>query len=65
MEEAAAALMTSETQVGDLPEVCLAQAIARTSPLDAHAVVSPAFRAATYSDQVWRAFLPRQLHEDL
>ncbi|AQK41632.1 Phloem-specific lectin [Zea mays] len=63
MEEAAVARTTSETQVGDLPEVCLAQAIARTSPRDACrcAAVSPAFRAAADSDQVWRAFLPEQL----
>jgi hypothetical protein len=61
MEEEAAAQTTNETQVGNLPEVCMAQAIARTSPLDARrcAVVSLAFRAATDSDQVWRAFLPR------
>ncbi|KAK8445939.1 hypothetical protein SEVIR_9G411800v4 [Setaria viridis] len=48
------------TQVGDLPEVCLAHAIALTSPRDACrcAAVSPAFRAAADSDHVWRRFLP-------
>ena len=51
------------TQLGDLPEACLAQAIALTSPRDACrcAAVSPAFRAAADSDHVWRAFLPPQL----
>ncbi|CAO2205739.1 unnamed protein product [Urochloa humidicola] len=51
------------TQLGDLPEECLAQAIALTSPRDACriAAVSPAFRAAADSDHVWRAFLPRDL----
>ncbi|CAL5010051.1 unnamed protein product [Urochloa decumbens] len=50
------------TQLGDLPEECLAQAIALTSPRDACriAAVSPAFRAAADSDHVWRAFLPRE-----
>ncbi|CAL4939335.1 unnamed protein product [Urochloa decumbens] len=48
------------TRVGDLPEVCLAHAIALTSPRDACrcAAVSPAFRAAADSDHVWRRFLP-------
>ncbi|PUZ41144.1 hypothetical protein GQ55_9G480100 [Panicum hallii var. hallii] len=48
------------TQVGDLPEVCLAHAIALTSPRDACrcAAVSPAFRATADSDHVWRRFLP-------
>jgi len=47
------------TKVGDLPEVCLAHAIALTSPRDACrcAAVSPAFRAAADSDHVWRRFL--------
>ncbi|CAL4922601.1 unnamed protein product [Urochloa decumbens] len=47
------------TRVGDLPEVCLAHAIALTSPRDACrcAAVSPAFRAAADSDHVWRRFL--------
>ncbi|CAO2186953.1 unnamed protein product [Urochloa humidicola] len=50
------------TQLGDLPEECLAQAIALTSPRDACriAAVSPAFRAAADSDHVWRRFLPRE-----
>lgn len=49
------------TKVGDLPEVCLAHAIALTSPRDACrcAAVSPAFRAAADSDHVWRRFLPQ------
>ncbi|XP_062192783.1 F-box protein PP2-B10-like isoform X2 [Phragmites australis] len=49
------------TQVGDLPEVCLAHAIALTSPRDACrcAAVSPAFRAAADSDHVWCSFLPK------
>ncbi|RLN03201.1 F-box protein PP2-B10-like [Panicum miliaceum] len=53
------------TQLGDLPEACLAQAIALTSPRDACrcAAVSPAFRAAADSDHVWRAFLPPQLDD--
>ncbi|CAL4996718.1 unnamed protein product [Urochloa decumbens] len=53
---------TAATQLGDLPEECLAQAIALTSPRDACriAAVSPAFRAAADSDHVWRAFLPRE-----
>ncbi|WVZ95062.1 hypothetical protein U9M48_040867 [Paspalum notatum var. saurae] len=48
------------TQVGDLPEACLAQVLALTSPRDASrcAAVSPAFRAAADSDHVWAAFLP-------
>ncbi|KAL6857002.1 hypothetical protein ACP4OV_018384 [Aristida adscensionis] len=51
------------TQVGDLPEECLALAIALTSPRDAcrAAAVSPAFRAAADSDAVWRRFLPDDL----
>ncbi|CAN6320030.1 unnamed protein product [Urochloa humidicola] len=51
------------TRVGDLPEVCLAHAIALTSPRDACrcAAVSPAFRAAADSDHVWRRFLPPEL----
>ncbi|KAJ1267264.1 hypothetical protein BS78_07G043700 [Paspalum vaginatum] len=49
------------TQVGDLPEACLAQVLALTSPRDASrcAAVSPAFRAVADSDDVWGAFLPR------
>ncbi|XP_062196042.1 F-box protein PP2-B15-like [Phragmites australis] len=52
-----------ETQVGALPEVCLALAIALTSPRDACrcAAVSRAFRAAADSDHVWHSFLPRDL----
>jgi hypothetical protein len=52
------------TEVGDLPEVCLAHAIALTSPHDACrcAAVSPAFRAAADSDHVWRRFLPPSGH---
>ncbi|RLM93581.1 F-box protein PP2-B10-like [Panicum miliaceum] len=55
--------MRVATQLGDLLEACMAQAIALTSPRDACrcAVVSPAFRAAADSDHVWRAFLPPQL----
>ncbi|CAL5033481.1 unnamed protein product [Urochloa decumbens] len=51
---------SDETQVGDLPEVCLALAIALTSPRDAArcAAVSPAFRAAADSDHVWGRFIP-------
>lgn len=64
MEEAAA-VGRAETQVGDLPELYLSQAIARTSPRDACrcAAVSPAFCAAADSDHVWRAFLPQQLEQ--
>ncbi|PUZ38783.1 hypothetical protein GQ55_9G223500 [Panicum hallii var. hallii] len=49
-----------ETRVGDLPEACLAHAIALTSPRDACrcAAVSPAFRAAADSDHVWGRFIP-------
>ncbi|PUZ50110.1 hypothetical protein GQ55_6G033400 [Panicum hallii var. hallii] len=55
-----------ETRVGDLPEECLAQVIALTSPRDASrcAAVSPAFRAAADSDDVWRRFLPARLELD-
>ncbi|KAL6857017.1 hypothetical protein ACP4OV_018399 [Aristida adscensionis] len=51
------------TRVGDLPEECLALAIALTTPRDAcrAAAVSPAFRAAADSDAVWRRFLPDDL----
>ncbi|CAN6325252.1 unnamed protein product [Urochloa humidicola] len=54
----------TQTQVGDLPEACLAHAIALTSPRDACrcAAVSPAFRAAADSDHVWRRFLPPEHH---
>ncbi|KAJ1267758.1 hypothetical protein BS78_07G082500 [Paspalum vaginatum] len=50
---------TMGTQVGDLPEECLAQVLALTSPRDASrcAAVSPDFRAAADSDHVWAAFL--------
>ncbi|OEL35320.1 hypothetical protein BAE44_0003661 [Dichanthelium oligosanthes] len=56
-----------ETHVGDLPEACLAQVIALTSPRDASrcAAVSPAFRTAADTDDVWRRFLPRQLDHRL
>ncbi|XP_040382651.1 F-box protein PP2-B10-like [Oryza brachyantha] len=56
--EAAAA--AEETRVGDLPEACLAEVIALTSPRDACrlAAVSPSFRAAAESDAVWGRFLP-------
>ncbi|KAF0900426.1 hypothetical protein E2562_031602 [Oryza meyeriana var. granulata] len=49
-----------ETRVGDLPEACLADVIALTSPRDACrlAAVSPSFRAAAESDAVWDRFLP-------
>ncbi|KAE8800232.1 hypothetical protein D1007_24221 [Hordeum vulgare] len=42
-----------------LPEELVSAALARTSPRDAYraAVVSPAFRAATDSDDVWPGFL--------
>jgi len=61
--EASGGPQAAATQLGDLPEACLAQAIALTSPRDACrcAAVSPAFRAAADSDHVWRAFLPPQL----
>ncbi|OEL20546.1 F-box protein PP2-B11 [Dichanthelium oligosanthes] len=51
-----------ETRVGDLPEACLAHAIALTSPRDACrcAAVSPAFRAAADSDHVWSRFIPAE-----
>jgi hypothetical protein len=56
----AAAAGQQETQLGDLPEACLAYAIALTSPRDAcrFAAVSPAFRAAADSDHVWHRFIP-------
>uniref|UniRef100_A0A0D9X4D3 F-box domain-containing protein n=1 Tax=Leersia perrieri TaxID=77586 RepID=A0A0D9X4D3_9ORYZ len=49
-----------ETGVGELPEACLADVIALTSPRDACrlAAVSPSFRAAAESDVVWERFLP-------
>ncbi|TVU43333.1 hypothetical protein EJB05_09793 [Eragrostis curvula] len=49
-----------QTQLGDLPEACLAYAIALTSPRDAcrFATVSPTFRAAADSDHVWHRFIP-------
>jgi hypothetical protein len=55
--------VATTTQLGDLPEACLARAIALTSPRDAcrFAAVSPVFRAAADSDHVWRGFLPTQL----
>ncbi|KAL6857007.1 hypothetical protein ACP4OV_018389 [Aristida adscensionis] len=55
------------TRVGDLPEACLALAIARTSPRDACrcAAVSPAFRAAADSDLVWERLLPGDLQLQL
>ncbi|PUZ50109.1 hypothetical protein GQ55_6G033300 [Panicum hallii var. hallii] len=61
--QASGGAQAATTQLGDLPEACLAQAIALTSPRDACrcAAVSPAFRAAADSDHVWRAFLPPQL----
>ncbi|KAL6659022.1 hypothetical protein ACP70R_003062 [Stipagrostis hirtigluma subsp. patula] len=61
---AAAAEQEAETRVvGDLPEACLALAIARTTPRDACrcAAVSPAFRAAADSDLVWQRFIPEDL----
>ncbi|KAL6659021.1 hypothetical protein ACP70R_003061 [Stipagrostis hirtigluma subsp. patula] len=60
---AAAEVEGHGTQVGDLPEACLALAIARTSPRDACrcAAVSPAFRAAADSDDVWQSFVPGDL----
>ncbi|XP_062192442.1 uncharacterized protein LOC133895929 [Phragmites australis] len=55
-----------ETQVGDLPEVCLVHAIALTSPRDACrcAAVSLAFHAAAESDHVWCNFLPKLDRQD-
>ena len=55
-----AAARRRETQLGDLPADCLAQAIALTSPRDAsrYAAVSPTFRAAADSDHVWQRFIP-------
>ncbi|KAL5220195.1 hypothetical protein ABZP36_024908 [Zizania latifolia] len=49
-----------ETRFGDLPEACLEDVIALTSPRDACrlAAVSPSFRAAAESDAVWGRFLP-------
>ncbi|TVU43354.1 hypothetical protein EJB05_09816, partial [Eragrostis curvula] len=49
-----------QTQLGDLPEACLAYAIALTSPRDAcrFATISPTFRAAADSDHVWHGFIP-------
>ncbi|TVU43356.1 hypothetical protein EJB05_09818, partial [Eragrostis curvula] len=53
-------MAAEETQLGDLPEACLAHVIALTSPRDACrcAAVSPAFRAAADSDHVWQRFIP-------
>ncbi|TVU43348.1 hypothetical protein EJB05_09809, partial [Eragrostis curvula] len=55
-----AAEAAHQTQLGDLPEACLAYAIALTSPRDAcrFAAVSPSFRAAADSDHVWHRFIP-------
>ena len=52
--------VAEETQVGDLPECCLAHVMVLTSPRDACrcAAVSPSFRAAAESDAVWDRFLP-------
>ncbi|KAL6659308.1 hypothetical protein ACP70R_003348 [Stipagrostis hirtigluma subsp. patula] len=63
MATPAAAEQEAPTHVGDLPEVCLALAIARTTPRDACrcAAVSPAFRAAADSDLVWQRFIPEDL----
>ncbi|CAO2205726.1 unnamed protein product [Urochloa humidicola] len=56
--------MAAATQLGDLPEECLAQAIALTSPRDASrcAAASPTFRAAADSDHVWQRFIPADGH---
>ncbi|RCV30040.1 hypothetical protein SETIT_6G062100v2 [Setaria italica] len=64
--QASSGAHAAATQLGDLPEACLAQAIALTSPRDACrcAAVSPALRAAADSDHVWRGFLPEQLMID-
>ncbi|TVU43346.1 hypothetical protein EJB05_09807, partial [Eragrostis curvula] len=53
-------MAAEETQVGDLPEACLAHVIALTSPRDACrcAAFSRAFRAAADSDHVWHSFIP-------
>ncbi|PUZ50092.1 hypothetical protein GQ55_6G031900 [Panicum hallii var. hallii] len=60
MAAAAEGARRRETQLGDLPADCLAQAIALTSPRDASrcAAVSPTFRAAADSDHVWQRFIP-------
>ncbi|XP_062196212.1 F-box protein PP2-B10-like [Phragmites australis] len=63
MASTAAADQGGTTRVGDLPQACLAHAIALTTPRDACrcAAVSPTFRAAADSGHVWRRFLPEDL----
>jgi hypothetical protein len=55
--------MEEETQLGDLPEACLAYAISLTSPRDAcrFAAVSLSFRTTADSDHVWQRFIPGEL----
>ncbi|KAM3223770.1 hypothetical protein ACQJBY_057255 [Aegilops geniculata] len=52
--------MEEACEIARLPEELLSAALARTTPRDASraAAVSPAFRAAADSDDVWAAFLP-------
>ncbi|VAI51315.1 unnamed protein product [Triticum turgidum subsp. durum] len=52
--------MEGACEIARLPEELLSAALARTSPRDAcrAAAVSPAFRAAADSDDVWARFLP-------
>nr|XP_020157024.2 putative F-box protein PP2-B2 [Aegilops tauschii subsp. strangulata] len=52
--------MEEACEIARLPEELLSAALARTSPRDAFhvAAVSPAFRAAADSDDVWASFLP-------
>ncbi|VAI51314.1 unnamed protein product [Triticum turgidum subsp. durum] len=52
--------MEEACEIARLPEELLSAALARTSPRDAcrAAAVSPAFRAAADSDDVWARFLP-------
>jgi hypothetical protein len=60
-------MAAEETQLGDLPEACLAYTIALTSPRDAcrFAAVSPSFRAAADSDDVWQRFIPKLDRRDV
>ncbi|KAF7091984.1 hypothetical protein CFC21_094517 [Triticum aestivum] len=52
--------MEEACEIARLPEELLSAALARTTPRDAcrAAAVSPAFRAAADSDDVWAGFLP-------
>jgi hypothetical protein len=60
-------MAAEETQLGDLPEACLAYTIALTSPRDfcRFAAVSPSFRAAADSDDVWQRFIPKLDRRDV